>query len=286
MAYVTVGEENGAPIELHYEDHGAGPPVVLIHGWPLSGRVGKAGARADRGRPPRHHLRPPRVRPVLAAVGGYDFDTFAADLDALLTALDLRDVTLVGFSMGGGEVARYVATYGTERVAAAVFAEARCRPTSHKSQREPGRLAGRRPPSRSTATACSTAARVLGTGFHRLLRRRRRTRPRERRGCAPTHVAIAAAASPKADARLHRRPSPYTDFRADMAKVTVPTLVLHSDADALVPFEASGKRTLELVPGSRLALIEDAPHGFNTTHAEQFNAALVTFLAQKERLAL
>ena len=137
MAYVTVGEENGAPIELHYSDHGAGPAVVLIHGWPLSARTWE------------------KQVPALIEAGhrvitydrrgfgqssqpwsGYDFDTFAADLHALLSALDLRDVTLVGFSMGGGEVARYIGSYGTDRVAAAVFAGA-VPPFIHKSADNP-----------------------------------------------------------------------------------------------------------------------------------------------------
>jgi pimeloyl-ACP methyl ester carboxylesterase len=125
MAFVRVGEENGAPVELYYEDHGSGRPVVLIHGWPLSGRswekqvpaLVEAGHRVvtyDR-RGFGESSQP---------FGGYDYDTFAADLAALLEHLDLRDVTLVGFSMGGGEVVRYIGRYGTDRVARAVLAAA------------------------------------------------------------------------------------------------------------------------------------------------------------------
>ena len=125
MTFVRVGEENGAPVELYYEDHGSGRPVVLIHGWPLSGRswekqvpaLVEAGHRVvtyDR-RGFGESSQP---------FGGYDYDTFAADLAALLEHLDLRDVTLVGFSMGGGEVVRYIGRYGTDRVARAVLAAA------------------------------------------------------------------------------------------------------------------------------------------------------------------
>ena len=125
MAYVQVGEENSAPVELYYEDHGSGSPVVLIHGWPLSGRSweNQVGALVDAGHRVITYDRRgfgESSRPWT----GYDYDTFAADLDALLDHLDLSDVTLVGFSMGGGEVVRYIGRYGTARVSKAVLAAA------------------------------------------------------------------------------------------------------------------------------------------------------------------
>jgi pimeloyl-ACP methyl ester carboxylesterase len=125
MAFLQVGNENSAPIELYYEDHGSGSPVVLIHGWPLSGRSweDQVPALVEAGyRVVTYDRR--GFGKSSQPFGGYDYDTFAADLDALLTHLDLRDATLVGFSMGGGEVARYIGRYGSDRVAKTVLAAA------------------------------------------------------------------------------------------------------------------------------------------------------------------
>ena len=267
MPYVTVSGN----VDLHYTDLGAGAPVVLVHGWPLSQRMWEkqmlplteAGHRVityDR----RGFGRSSQPWE------SYDFDTFAADLDALLTHLDLTDVTLVGFSMGGGEVARYIATYGTARVKAAVFAGA-VPPYIHKHDSNPdgwiddATVETFRDGVHSDRLAFLDG--LFGPYFNDLVSEPMRS----------YHVQMAAAASPKATLDSIGAFA-YTDFREDLPKVTVPTLVLHSDADALVPFEASGKRTLDLVPGSRLALIEGGPHGFNITHSEQFNEALLEFL--------
>jgi pimeloyl-ACP methyl ester carboxylesterase len=278
MAYVTVGEENGAPIDLYYTDHGAGAPVVLIHGWPLSGRTWEKQVPAliEAGHRVITYDRRGFGRSS-QPWGDYGFDTLAADLDALLTALELTGVTLVGFSMGGGEVARYIATYGTERVAAAVFAGA-VPPYIRKTDDNPdgwlddATVAQFRDGVRSDRIAFLDGlfTQYFGVGERTDL---------VSEAMRAYHVDLAAAASPKATLDCIESFA-HTDFRADMAKVTVPTLVLHSDADALVPFEASGKRTHELVADSRLALVADAPHGFNTTHAEEFNEALVGFLAR------
>jgi pimeloyl-ACP methyl ester carboxylesterase len=277
MPTVEVGTENSAPIRLHYEDVGGGKPVVLIHGWPLSSRSWE------------------NQIPALVAEGyrvitydrrgfgassqpwtGYDYDTLAADLDALLRHLDLREVTLVGFSMGGGEVARYIGTFGTERIASAVFAAA-VPPYLYKSEATPeGGL--------DDATIAQFEGGVISdriafvdvftttfftAGDRMLVSEPQRVYNRD----------IAAFASPKGTldciAAFGR-----TDFRDDLARVDVPTLVIHGDSDAVVPFEVSGRRTHEAIEGSTLLVIEGGPHGINVTHAEQFNTALLEFLAR------
>ena len=206
---------------------------------------------------------------------GYDYDTFAADLDTLLTYLDLRDAALVGFSMGGGEVVRYVGRYGTDRVAKAVLAAA-VPPYLYKSDDNPeGAL--------DDATIRQFQDGVRGdriafldgfmTNFFAAGDRTDLISEPSRL----YHRAIAEFASPKGTLDCIGAFS-YTDFRGDLAKVTVPTLVIHGDSDAIVPFEVSGKCSHEAIADSSLALIEGAPHGLNATHAEQFNRALLDFL--------
>ena len=277
MSKLTVGTENDTPIELHYEDHGAGRPVVLIHGWPLSGRSWEnqvpalvaAGYRViayDR-RGFGNSSQP---------WGGYDYDTFAADLNALLEHLDVREATLVGFSMGGGEVVRYLGTYGSDRVAQAVLASA-VPPYLYKSDDNPDggldddAIAGFQAGVKSDRLAFLNQ---FTTGFFSVsgqlkVSEAQREYARD----------IAAFASPKgtldcitAFAR--------TDFRGDLEKVTVPTLIIHGDSDAIVPFEVSGKRSAESITDSDLVVIEGGPHGINASHAEEFNQALLAFLAR------
>lgn len=276
MAKVNVGEENAQPIELYYEDHGEGKPIILIHGWPLSGRSWE------------------KQVPILIEAGyrvitydrrgfgqssqpwdGYDYDTFASDLHKLIFHLDLRDATLVGFSMGGGEVARYIGTYGTERVSKAVFAGA-VPPYLYKSEDNPqGGL--------DDATIAEFQNGVKGDrlafldGFTNnffaagdrtdLVSEPFRLYNRD----------IAALASPKGTLDCIAAFA-LTDFRQDLEKFNIPTLVIHGDSDAIVPLEVSGQRTHESIPGSRLVVVEGGPHGFNATHPEAFNAALIEFL--------
>ncbi|MCM3794286.1 alpha/beta hydrolase [Priestia megaterium] len=276
MAKINVGTENEAPIELYYEDHGTGKPIVLIHGWPLSGRSWEyqVPALVEAG----HRV----IMYDRRGFGkssqpwdGYDYDTFAADLHQLLEHLDLTNVTLVGFSMGGGEVARYVGTYGTDRVEKAVFAGA-VPPFLYKSEDHPeGALddAGIQEFENGvkndrlaflddfTKTFFGVeAGNDLVSEPFRLYNRD-----------------IAAAASPKGTLDCIAAFSK-TDFRDDLAKFTIPTLIIHGDADEIVPFEYSGKRTHEAISGSKLALIKGGPHGLNATHAHEFNEALLSFL--------
>lgn len=276
MAFLQVGSENSAPVDLYYEDHGSGSPVVLIHGWPLSGRSweNQVPALVDAGyRVITYDRR--GFGWSSQPWGGYDYDTFAADLEALLAHLDLRDATLVGFSMGGGEVARYISRYGTARVAKAVLAGA-VPPYLYQSDDNPeGGLddatiqqfkEGVRDDRIAFLDGFITDFFAAGDRYD-LISEPSRLYHRE----------IAAFASPKGtldciDAFGR------TDFRDDLAKIDVPALIIHGDSDAIVPFEVSGKRSHEAIADSSLVLIEGGPHGLNATHPEEFNRALLDFL--------
>lgn len=278
MPMLQTDTENGSPIELYYEDHGSGAPVVLIHGWPLSGRSWESQVPAliEAG----HRVVTYDRRGFgdsSQPYDGYDYDTFAADLDALLKHLDLRDVTLVGFSMGGGEVVRYIGTYGTDRVAKAVLAAA-VPPYLYKSDDNPdGGLDDATIEGFQSAIRGDRLAFLEGftTAFFAagdktdLVSEPQRLYARD----------IAAFASPKGTLDCVAAFGK-TDFRDDLAKVTVPTLIIHGDSDGTVPFEVSGKRSHEAIAGSELVLVAGGPHGLNTTHAEEFNAALLAFLAK------
>ena len=276
MAFLKVGDENSSPVELYYEDHGSGSPVVLIHGWPLSGRSweNQVPALVEAG----HRVITYDRRGFGDSSqpwSGYDYDTFAADLDALLTRLGLTDVTLVGFSMGGGEVARYIRRFGTARVSKAVLASA-VPPYLYQSEDNPdGGL--------DDATIQEFQDGVRGDrlafldGFTANFFT---AGDRDDLVSEPSrvyHRNIAAFASPKATLDCITAFG-RTDFRDDLAEFDVPTLIIHGDSDGIVPFEVSGKRSHEMIANSSLALIEGGPHGINATHAEQFNRALLDFL--------
>jgi non-heme chloroperoxidase len=277
MAKLSVGTENDLPVELHYSDVGSGKPVVLIHGWPLSSRSWEAQVPAlvDAGRRVVTYDRR-GFGESSQPWGGYDYDTFAADLDALMRHLDLREATLVGFSMGGGEVVRYLATYGADRVEKAVLAGA-VPPYLYQSDDNPdGGLDD------ATIASLQDGVRSDRLAFLEDFTRNFFTAGEELKVSeAHRHYAltIAAFASPKGtldciDAWGR------TDFRADLEKVTVPTLVLHGDSDAIVPLEVSGKRAAEALADSELVVVEGAPHGFNASHASEFNEALTGFLSR------
>ena len=279
MAKISVGTEKQSPIELYYEDHGNGKPIVLIHGWPLSGRsweyqvpaLVEAGYRVityDR-RGFGNSSQP---------WNGYEYDTFAEDLHQLLEHLDLHDVTLVGFSMGGGEVARYIAKYGTNRVTKAVFAGA-VPPYLYKSEDNPdGAIDDATIEEFENGVKNDRLAFLDGftqnfftAGGQTLVSEPFRFYIRD----------IAAWASPKGTLDCISAFGK-TDFRDDLAKFNVPTLVIHGDSDEIVPFESSGKRTHEMIPGSKLSLIKGAPHGLIATHPKEFNEELLTFLKEND----
>ena len=274
MPFITVGEENALPINLHYDDYGTGRPVVLIHGWPLSSRSWEKQVNAliDTGHRVIAYDRRgfgESSRPW----SGYEYDTLAKDLHAVVTKLDLRDAALVGFSMGGGEVARYIGTYGTDRVSSATFISA-VPPYLLKAGDNPegvdisafdGIRAG------LTNDRLSFLSKFLADFYNVDTFKGKRVSDE----AVWFSWSIAAEASPRATIELVAAWG--TDFRRDLAKVNVPTLVIHGDADRIVPLQASGKRTNEIVKGSRLVVVEGAPHGVNWTHAEEVNRTLVEF---------
>ena len=277
MSRLHVGTENDNPIELQYEDYGTGKPVVLIHGWPLSGRSweNQVPALVEAGyRVVTYDRR--GFGQSSQPWGGYDYDTFAADLHTLIEHLDLRELTLVGFSMGGGEVARYIGTYGTERVAKAVLAAA-VPPFLYKSDDNPdgvlddAAIAGFLSGIKDDRIAFLDGFTVgfFSAGGELKVSEVQRVYARD----------IAAFASPKATLDCVNAFGA-TDFRPDLAKFSIPTLIIHGDSDAIVPFEASGKRAHEAVDGSELVVIEGGPHAINASHVQQFNAALLAFLAR------
>ena len=281
MPYITVGKENSGNIDLYYEDHGAGKPVVLIHGWPLSGAswekqvpaLLEAGHRVityDR-RGFGKSSQP---------TDGYNYDTFAEDLHKLVTALDLRDFALVGFSMGGGEVARYVGAYGTERVSKAVFISS-IPPFLLKTSDNPegvDRAVFEGIEKAIIADRPAFLAKFLADFYNVDILSGKKLISDQ---VVQLSWNIGAGASPKGT--LDCVSAWLTDFRKDLARIDVPTLVIHGDADRILPLAATGKRTPEFVKGSKLAVVEGGPHGLTWTHAEKVNRELLAFLGRAER---
>ena len=264
------------PVRLHVEDSGGnGRPVVLIHGWPLSADAWQAqvGSLRDAGYRVVAYDRRGFGRSEKPE-SGFDYDSLAADLAGLLEERDLRDVTLVGFSMGGGEVARYVANHGEGRLRSVVFAAA-VPPCLMKSEDNPdGPLTPEKAKEKEAAFKADREA-----YFEDFTRNFFSANDVLKVSEAQRQEAIAICRQADPEAALGcMQAFATTDFRADIANVTVPTLVLHGDSDAVVPFEGSGKRTHAAIAGSELVLLRDAPHGCNVSHADEFNAALLKFL--------
>ena len=266
-------------VDIHYEDSGGeGRPVVLIHGWPLSGAswsdlaptLQEAGYRViayDRrgfgqsGKP--------------GEASSYDYDTLTSDLDALMTGLDLRDASLVGFSMGGGEVARYVGAHGEDRLHSVVFAGA-IPPCLLKDDEHPdGGL------DLDTVAGMQQQLRADREGFFDAFTKNFFSAGGELKVTEEQRQqALALAAQADLHAAAECIASWVTDFTGDLAKVSVPTLVIHGDSDAIVPIEVSGRRTHEAVAGSDFVVVEGGPHGLNVSHAAEFNRAVLDFLAR------
>ena len=277
MPYVTVGKENSGDIQLYYEDHGSGDPVVLIHGYPLSGASWE------------------KQLPVLLEAGhrvitydrrgfgkssqpttGYNYDTFAHDLHQLVTHLHLRNFALVGFSMGGGEVARYVGKYGSKHVSKAVIMGG-IPPYLLKTADNPdGVDAGVFEGIQKAITADRYA--FFTEFFKNFFNTDVHLGKRISEQAAQASWNLAAGAS--ATASLACVPTWHEDFRNDVGRIDVPTLVIHGDSDRIVPIQASGQKTAKLIKGARLVAIKDGPHAVNWTHADEVNAELANFLGR------
>jgi pimeloyl-ACP methyl ester carboxylesterase len=277
MPYVNVGKENSGNIELYYEDHGTGKPVVLSHGWPLSGAAWE------------------KQVPVLVGAGyrvitydrrgfgqsskptsGYDYDTFADDLHKLVTTLDLRDFVLAGHSMGSGEVAGYIGKYGTERVSKAVFIGA-LPPFLLKTSDNPDGVDGAVFEGIKKAIAADRLAFLPSflANFYNvdeLLGRRVSEQ------VVQYSWNIAAGASPKGT--LDCVSAWVTDFRKQLSRVNVPSLIIHGDADRILPIASTAIPLSKMIKGARLAVIKGGPHAIAWTHWEELNTELLAFLRQ------
>jgi non-heme chloroperoxidase len=276
MPYVTVGAENGADIEIYYEDHGTGQPVVLIHGYPLNGRSWE------------------RQERVLLAAGyrviaydrrgfgqsakpaaGFDYDTFAADLNALLEHLDLTGAVLGGFSMGTGEVTRYLGRYGSSRVAKAVLIGV-IPPFVLKTADNPEGVDGQVFEGIKAAIVNDRYA-YFGDFFDNFYNTDTFAPERISDRALQASFQVAAGASPFAtyacvDTWL-------TDFRDDLPNIDVPTLVVHGTADRILPYDATARRLPGLIKDLRLVAVEGGPHNICWTHSDEVNTALLEFLA-------
>ncbi|MCP8712392.1 alpha/beta hydrolase [Streptomyces thermocarboxydus] len=277
MPFITVGQENSTNIDLYYEDHGTGQPVVLIHGYPLDG-----------------HSWEKQTAALLAAgyrvitydrrgfgqssqpTTGYDYDTFAADLNTVMETLDLRDAVLVGFSMGTGEVGRYLGTYGSERVAKAAFL-ASLEPYLLKTDDNPTGVDGSVFEGIEKAVTADRYA--YFTAFYQdfyNLDENLGTRISEE--ALRNSWNVAAGSSPYASVAAVATWT--TDFRADLAKIDVPALILHGTADRILPIEATGEPFHQALPQADYVVVEGAPHGLLWTHAQEVTDALLAFLAK------
>jgi non-heme chloroperoxidase len=277
MPYVTVGKENSSNIDLYYEDHGSGQPVVLIHGYPLSGASWE------------------KQVPVLLNAGhrvitydrrgfgkssqpttGYNYDTFAEDLRELIAHLELREFALVGFSMGGGEVARYLGKYGSKDVSKAVIISG-VPPYLLKTPENPEGVEGSVFEGIQKAVAADRYA-FFTEFFKNFYNTELLLNKRVSEQAVQASWNLAAGAS--AFASLACVPTWHEDFRKDLNKIDVPTLVIHGDADRILPITASGFRTAKLIKGARLSVVKDGPHCITWTHADEVNAELVNFLGK------
>jgi non-heme chloroperoxidase len=277
MPFITVGAENSAPIDLYYEDHGSGQPVVLIHGFPFSGATWEKQTNALLAAGYRTITYDRRGFGASSQPGaGYDYDTFAADLSVIMNELDLRDAILIGHSMGTGEVTRYLGTYGSQRVSQAVMLS----PIAPFLLKTPDNPEG--------------VDKSLLQGFQQAILQDRFAyltqfcnaffNPDQNMGkrvseeAFRAHWEIGARASGKGtydcvDAWQE-------DFRADLPKIDVPVLMMQGDQDRVLPPPSTGLRLGPMLPSSTWVYLQGAPHGIPWTHADEINKAIMDFIGQ------
>ena len=276
MAFVTVGTENSTDIELYYEDHGSGQPVVLIHGYPLDGSSWEkqTAALLDAGyRVITYDRR--GFGKSNKTTSGYDYDTFAADLNTLLTRLELNNAVLVGFSMGTGEVARYLSTYGSERIARAAFLGS-LQPFLLKTDDNPDGV-----PQEvfDGLTEAVTADRyAFFTEFFKNFYNSDTFLGTPRLSQEAVNASWNLAAGAGATASVAAQPTWLTDFRGDIPRIDVPALIVHGTADNILPIDSTGRLFAKALPSADYVEIEGAPHGLLWTHAAEVNDALLAFL--------
>jgi non-heme chloroperoxidase len=276
MPYLKVGQENTGSIEIYYEDHGSGSPVVLIHGYPLSGRAWEKQVPMllDDGHRVISYDRRGFGRSSQAG-GGYDYDTFANDLHVLMESLDLHDVILVGHSMGTGEVTRYLGRYGSARVAKGVLISPIppfLLQTADNSEGVPASLFdGFIRSARQDSAAWMKA--FLDNFFN--IDKFRGTLVSDQYYQSCWNLAVSASAT----GAVACISSWETDFRADLPKIDVPMLVIQGDDDRVLPFAKTGQRLPGLIKDVQLVTIDQGPHAIAWTHADQVNAALMKFIA-------
>ena len=278
MPRITVGIENTGDIELHYEDHGSGQPVLLVHGYPLDGDSWERQTRALLGGGYRVITYDRRgFGRSSHPVTGYDYDTFADDLNAVLTHLDLDDVVLVGFSMGTGELARYVSRHGTDRVSRLAFLaslepfllQTPDNPTGVPAEVFEGIAAAAQADRYAWFTSFFSDFYNLGENLG--------TRISEEAVRGSWNVAVGSAPM----AAYSVVPTWITDFRADVETVRnsgMPVLILHGTADNILPIDSTGRPFAAALPQARYVEVDGAPHGLLWTHADEVNKALLDFL--------
>jgi pimeloyl-ACP methyl ester carboxylesterase len=275
MSTITVGNENSTSVDLYYEDHGSGKPVILIHGYPLNGASWEKQTAALLAAGHRVITYDRRgFGKSSQPTTGYDYDTFADDLRKLITKLDLKDVALVGFSMGGGEVARYIGKYGSAGVRKAGII-AGIPPYLLKAPDNPegidiGVFNGIEGAARADRYAFFTEFFKNFYNLDVLLGKA----ISEQAVQASWNVAITSSATASIEC-VHTW---HTDFRKDLPRIDVPTLVMHGDADRILPIAVSGARTAQMIKGARLVVVEGAPHGLGATHGDRLSTELVNFL--------